>query len=39
MKRLINKIRVEMLKKNKDYDYYTITENGKITAYHFYKVA
>ena len=46
MKKLINKIlkiiklrKVEKLKKNSNYDYYTITINGVITNYIFYKVA
>ena len=34
MKRLI----IELLKRNKNYDYFTISEGNKIVAYHFYKV-
>ena len=34
MKKLI----IYLLKKNKNYDYFTISEDNKIVAYHFYKV-
>lgn len=34
MKKLI----IYLLMKNKNYDYFTISEGKKIIAYHFYKV-
>lgn len=37
IKQLINKMRIENLKRN-GYEYFTISEGGKVIAYHFYKL-
>ena len=34
----MKKLMIYLLKKNKKYDYFTISEGNKIVAYHFYKV-
>ena len=36
MKKLLRNIKIKLLL-NSGYDYFTITENGKVTAIHFYK--
>ena len=36
MKKLFKKIQIKILS-NSGYEYFTITENGKVTAIHFYK--
>lgn len=36
MKNLLKKLKIKKLL-NSGYDYFTITENGKVTAIHFYK--
>lgn len=37
IKQFINKIRIENLKR-KGFEYFTISEGGVVTAYHFYKL-
>ena len=35
---LLKKILIFIMKRNKDYNYFTISQGNKIVAYHFYKV-
>lgn len=35
---LLKKILIFIMKRNKNYNYFTISEGKKIVAYHFYKV-
>lgn len=34
----MKKLMIYLLKKNKNYNYFTISKGNKIVAYHFYKV-
>lgn len=36
MKKLLKKLKIKKLL-NSGYEYFTITENGKVTAIHFYR--
>ena len=35
---LLKKILIFIMKRDKDYNYFTISQGNKIVAYHFYKV-